>query len=454
MMDFLMSILGFVLAVGILVTVHEFGHFWVARVLGVKVLKFSIGFGRSLYSWRGKRDDTEYVIAAIPLGGFVKMLDEGDCEVAESERAQAFNRQSLLTRSAVVVAGPAFNFLFAILAYWIVFGIGVDGIKPVVGSVAEGSFAERAGFRPGDQIIDIDGRLSQTWSEHRLYTLDRLLDGEPVTYQINSLDGENKFLELALGEDRNSALSPAGLERVIGFGPDLPRLEAVMGTIAEDSPAEKSGLQPGDRIVVIDDTTITDWFDLVTYVTQRPEQDLVVSIDRAGEIHNLSMQPQAVEVNGQRIGRIGVTPAEMIPDEKYFSQVRLSVLGQFTRAVESTWLMSTLTLKMLYRMIRLEVSPKNISGPITIAKYAGQSVQVGLVPFLLFLSVISVSLGVLNLLPIPVLDGGHLLYYLIELVQGGPVSERVMYWGQQIGIVMIGCLMALAFYNDIVRLFQ
>jgi regulator of sigma E protease len=451
-LDFLTSALGFILAIGILVTVHEFGHFWVARRLGVKVLKFSIGFGRSLWSWHGKRDNTEYAIALIPLGGYVRMLDESEGEVPEAERHRAFNLKPLWVRSAVVVAGPAFNFLFAIAAYWLIFSLGVAGIQPVIGNVTESSAADRAGLRSGDVIMMIDGRPTQTWGEHRLYVMNQLLDGESLEIVVDRPGSGSVTTTLSVDGDASGALSPAGIEQALGMRPQLPELTATVGEVLEGSPAADAGLRNGDRIVAIDGREIASWRDLVENVMPRAGQTMSLRISRGEEVLDSTITPQAADVEGQTVGRIGVSPAAQPIPESYRAVARFSVPAALGRGVENTWLMSALTLKMLYRMLKLEISTENLSGPITIAHYAGQSVQIGVIPFLTFLAVISVSLGILNLLPVPVLDGGHLLYYAIELIRGGPVPERVMYWGQQLGILMLAALMLLAFYNDILRL--
>ncbi len=454
MTGFLISVFGFVLAVGILVTVHEFGHFWVARSLGVKVLKFSIGFGRSIWSWRGKRDGTEYAVAMIPLGGYVRMLDESEGDVSENELDRAFNRKSLGVRSAVVLAGPAFNFLFAIVAYWLIFTIGVEGVRPVVGEVLENSVASRSGILVGDRILTVDGKRTQTWGEHRLYLMDRLLDGEPVELILEAVDGARKIAVLSLAENAAEALSPSGLERSLGMRPKLPLLQAVAGTIVEDSPASMAGLKPGDRIVNVNGQVVESWGQLVELISPRAGESLIVGIERDETRTDLELVPDTIVVGDKKVGRIGIGPKLMPPGDEYLTHVKLGVVESLSRAVENTWTMSVLTLKMLYRMLKLEISTENLSGPITIAQYAGQTVQIGFIPFLTFLAIISVSLGVLNLLPIPVLDGGHLLYYIVELFRGGPVPERVMYWGQQLGIFMLACLMGLAFYNDILRLIR
>jgi len=453
-MDIISSALGFILAVGVLVTVHEFGHFWVARSLNVKVLKFSIGFGRSLWSWKGKQDNTEYAIAMIPLGGYVRMLDESEGDVAPEEVERAFNRKPLWVRTAVVLAGPGFNFLFAILAYWMIFSVGVDGLKPVVGDVAPDSVAEQSGLRQNDVLLSIDGRTIQTWGEHRLYMMDRLLDGKSIAFEVQHTDGQRQTVELTLPEPVGASISPSIIEAQLGLAPRMPPLGSSVGAVSPDSPASRAGLVAGDRIVAINGTSVKLWDELVREIAPKPGEQLLLEVQRDQTRLELLIQPDPVTVNGKIIGRIGIGPMGEAPGPEYLAQVQLGMFEKISRAVENTWVMSLLTLKMLYRMLKLEVSPRNLSGPITIAHYAGQTVQIGFIPFLSFLAVISISLGVLNLLPIPVLDGGHLLYYLIELIRGGPVSENVMYWGQQLGILMLAGLMGIAFYNDILRLFE
>lgn len=453
-MDFFSSIIGFILAIGILVTVHEFGHFWVARSLGVKVLKFSIGFGKPLWSRIGRRDNTEYAISMIPLGGFVKMLDEGEGDVLPEEAHRAFNRKPLWVRTAVVLAGPAFNFLFAIIAYWTILTIGVEGLQPVVGTVVKSSIAQRAGIEMDDRLLTIDGRPIQTWSEHRLYMKDRLLDGDSILFALKRQDGSEHSAELQLPEGFLGSFSPTAIESQLGIGPKLPILLAIVGSVSPESPASDAGLLAGDKILAINDVKVDNWSTLVKEVTPKASQKTRFEVLRQDELVGLTIVPEPIEVNGTTIGRIGIGPQFTEPGAEFLAVAELGFSSRVYKSLENTWLMSALTLKMLYRMLKLEVSVKNLSGPITIAHYAGQTVQIGVIPFLTFLAVVSISLGVLNLLPIPVLDGGHLLYYAIELVKGSPVSERVMIWGQQLGIVILACLMGIAFYNDILRLFE
>jgi regulator of sigma E protease len=453
MINFVYSILGFVVALGILVTVHEFGHFWVARRMGVKVLRFSVGFGRPLWTRRG-RGGTEFVLAAIPLGGYVKMLDENEAEVAPAERDLAFNRKPLWRRSLVVLAGPMANFLFAVLAYWAVFATGMDGIVPVVGGVAEQSLAERSGFKAGDTLVEIDGRAVQSWDEHRMYLFNRALAGDAVDVVVERAQGDVRELTLELGGVSVGELDAGFLEQAVGLLPQRPEFPAVIGSIEAGSPAAEAGLQSGDRVMAVDDRTITLWPQLVEAIQSMPGRQVTLVVERAGTQLDLTVTPQAVDTPQGTIGRIGAGPAAVSIPAGMRARVSYGPFQAAWRGVENTWLMTSLTVKMLIKMLELEVSAKNISGPLTIAQYAGQSAQIGVEQFLFFLAIVSISLGVLNLLPIPILDGGHLLYYAIEAVIGGPLPTRVMLWGQQIGIAMLVGLMGLAFYNDIARILQ
>jgi len=447
-------LLAFVVAIGVLVVVHEFGHYWVARRMGIKVLRFSIGFGKPLWLRRFGADQTELVIAALPLGGYVKMLDENEGEVPKNELDRAFNRQPLLKRGAVVLAGPMFNFLFAIVAYWGLFTVGIEGIKPIVGHVADNSIAQRAGFHAGDDILSIDGKPTLSWDQHRLYLFQKALDKSQVSFEVRNSQGKVETHVLNMSSLSANQLSSGMLEKVTGLYGYSPEIPPVVGSVVSGSPAAKAGLQHGDRIIKIDGAPIRSWEDVVSRISANPGHSITLTVERAGAPVNFSLTPEVIESNGQRIGRIGVGVMPPIVPADMRVLVRLNPVRALAESVNDTWLMTALTLKMLVKMVEMKVSTHSISGPITIAQYAGYSAQIGFGRFLMFLAVISISLGVLNLLPVPVLDGGHLLVYLIEAVKGGPLPERAMYWSQQIGVILLVALMALAFYNDFSRILQ
>lgn len=463
MMDtVLSSVFFFIVALGILITIHEFGHYWVARKMGVKVLRFSIGFGKPLWTYRGKADNTEYVIAAIPLGGYVKMLDEREAPVASHELNRAFNRQPLRSRFAIVFAGPLFNFLLAILVYWAIFIIGISGLKPVVGVVAPNSIAHSSGLRVGDVIVEVDAKITPTWETVVLAMLDRALEQQTVAIKVRQLDQLDVIRNLNLTSITGSDLDQGNLLESIGITPSRPKLPAVLGQLEEGGPAQQAGLQVGDKIIAVDGQLVADWDAWVAYVRPRANQVIQVDVERKQvtdtgeqlERQAFQVRPAAVTTKDGTIGRIGV--GVKVPDElpaELQSKLRYSPGEAIIPAVIKTWDMSVLTLRMLYKMITGMLSASNLSGPISIAQYAGSSADAGLVAFLGFLAVVSISLGVLNLLPIPLLDGGHLMYYLIEAVKGSPVSDDAQMLGQRVGIALLGTLMIFAFYNDLARLF-
>ncbi|MEW7973939.1 MAG: sigma E protease regulator RseP [Candidatus Thiodiazotropha endolucinida] len=447
----LFTLVSFIVALAILIAVHEFGHFWVARKLGVKVLRFSIGFGRALWRRTSVADGTEYVIAAIPLGGYVKMLDEREAPVEAEEQHRAFNRQSLSVRSAIVVAGPLFNFLFAILAFWLIFVTGDTGLKPIVGDVEGGSIAEQAGFTRGDEILAVADQPTPTWESVVYVMLSEALDTPNLAVRVRSQTGVEHIYRVA--SDGLSGLAEDGLLlQNLGLTPDRPTLPPVIGEVLDGEPAALAGLKPGDRIVTVDDVDVVDWSDWVNYVRKRPGQDLDLEVDRNGDYIALSVTPLMIEGDGESYGRIGASvdvPDDLMDD--YRAVVKYGPIDAIGQSLYKTWDLSLLMLRMLGKMIIGEVSVKNLSGPISIADYAGKSASYGISYFLKFLAVVSVSLGVLNLLPIPVLDGGHLFFFLIEGIKGRPLSDRFMEQGQKIGLLILLAIMSLAFYVDINR---
>jgi len=450
--SFLYSTFALIITLGLLIAFHEYGHFWTARKLGVKVLRYSIGFGKPIWIRRRGVDQTEFVLAAIPLGGYVKMLDEREGDVPPEDLHRAFNRQSVWRRFAIVLAGPMFNFLFAILAFWLMFLIGVPGVKPVIGEAAPETIAAIAGFKSGDEIIEVEGEKTPTWSVVRITLLDYALDAEKVDLKVRSSDGDIRILTLPL-KDITAEVKQKELLEFVGIRPYRPIIPAILGQLEPGGPAEKAGLQTGDQVLKINDQKIADWTMLVNIVRSYPQQKILVEIERNGEVQIIPVNTDQQSIDTGNIGRIGAGPAQ--PEslsKEYFSEVKYPFIDALGVSIKKTWQMSALTLRMIGKMIVGEVSLENLSGPITIATYAGYTANAGITPFLYFLAVISISLGVLNLLPIPLLDGGHLLNYSIEIIKGSPLSDLVQEKMQRVGIAFLVMLMSLALYNDIARL--
>ena len=451
--SFLFNALAFIVALGALIAIHEFGHFWVARKSGVKVLRFSIGFGKPLFSWRGKHDGTEYVLAAIPLGGYVKMLDEREAPVPEHERHRAFNTQSVWTRIAIVAAGPMANFLLAIAAYWLMFVIGISGIKPLLGDVQDGTPAAQAGFVAGETVVSVAGNETHTWNDVRMAVLEAAMDQSGnITVLTESDSGRQTTRYLAI--DSSRVLQGQGdLLAELGLGLQMPDIEPVIGGVQPDGAAQAAGLMVGDRIVSVDGQRIDTWQAWVERVRTSPGSALEVLVEREGRDVQLLLTPAVRDTGTESIGFIGVWEnASRAWFDSLRTQVRYGPLESIGSAAERTWDMSVMTVQMIGKLVMGQASIDNISGPITIAQFAGQSASIGIDHFLGFLALISISLGVLNLLPVPVLDGGHLLYFFIEIIKGRPLSERAQLFGQQIGMLLLAGMMSIAFYNDIVRL--
>ena len=453
-MDFLHTLFYFLIAISVLVSFHEFGHFWVARKAGVKVLRFSVGFGKVLWSYQKNHDATEYVISAIPLGGYVKMVDEREGEVKDADLPYAFNRQSVLARTAIVAAGPIFNLMLAVALFWSVLVIGETGIKPILGAVEQGTLAAAAGFAEGDQIISVNGKVTPTWTEAMTVLVSSALDGEQqITVAVKNFDDQQSIRTLKLS-DKDSE-NPDVLYQRLGFKPWSPKLQPIIGKVLPDSAALAAGLKQGDLIVSADDTLINDWMQWVDYVKSHSGVAIKLMIERDGMRLPATVTPKSVQIGQNTEGKVGASV--YIPEQLMKSvsvEYSLSPLAAIPVALETTYYYSVTSLKMMGKMLIGRASVENLSGPISIAQYAGQSATMGLVPFIKYLALVSVSLGVLNLLPIPVLDGGHLLFFAIEGIKGSPVSEKVQIFFQQVGIALLVSLMALAMFLDVERLFQ
>ena len=450
----LQTLLSFVVALGVLVTIHEFGHYWVARRAGVRILRFSLGFGRPLWRRRFGPDATEFVVAAIPLGGYVKMLDEREGPVAPAELHRAFNTQPLSRRAAIVAAGPVANFLLALLVYWLMFMAGVTGARPYVGAVTPDGVAARSGLLPGDEIVAVDGRDTAIWDNVMSTAIAAILDEQSVRLDVRGEQGDTRSVTLDLGKLSVDDLSRGEFFSKLGFAPRRPKVPPVIGKLVPGEAAEQAGLVTGDRIVRLQGEAIDDWLTWVERIRASAGRRLDLTVVREGAELTLSMVPRASEVDGHLVGRIGaeVAPFETAPEEIATAEERYGPGVAALRAFERTADVTVTTLKFMRKMVIGEASVENLSGPISIAQFAGESAKLGLSRFLEFLGLVSVSLAVLNLLPIPLLDGGHLMYYLIEFMIRKPVPEAIQLYGQHIGLMFLLGLMGLAIYNDIMRI--
>ncbi|MBB3230014.1 RIP metalloprotease RseP [Halomonas stenophila] len=451
-MDLIQNVLAVIVVLGLLITFHEFGHFWVARRCGVKVLRFSVGFGKPLWS-RHDRHGTEFAVAAIPLGGYVKMLDEREGPVDPAERHLAFNRKSVWSRIAIVVAGPLANFLLALVAYWALFVAGTSTVVPVIGEVAPDSPAARGGLAAGQEITAVQGEAVRSWEEINLKLVAAIgVSGELTLSARDESTPRAREHRLPV-EDWLVRQDPPQPLASLGITPWRPPMPAVLDQVAEGEAAAAAGLVPGDEVLAVGGTAVEDWSHFVTLVRGRPGERLTLTVARDGETREVSLTPRANTLqDGTTVGYIGAGVEPVAWPDAYRREIRYGPLAAMGQAVSRTGEMTVLTLDAIRKMIVGLISPSNLSGPITIARIAGDTARSGLESFVSFMAYLSISLGVLNLLPIPVLDGGHLLYYLVEAARGRPVSERTQALGLRIGLALVGTLMLMALYFDLMRL--
>ncbi|MHB2095220.1 sigma E protease regulator RseP [Pantoea dispersa] len=449
MLSILWSFVAFIVALGVLITVHEFGHFWVARRCGVKVERFSIGFGKALWR-RTDRQGTEYVIALIPLGGYVKMLDERVESVPAELRHQAFNNKTVLQRASIIAAGPIANFIFAVFAYWVVFIHGVPGVRPVVGEIMSGSVAAEAQITSGMELKAVDGIETPDWDAVRLALIGKIGDSSATltVSQFGQQATQQKQLNLRYWQFEPDKQDPVV---ALGIRPRGPQIETTLAEVQARSPASAAGLQAGDRIVKVDGQPLTQWQVFAAQVRDNPGKNMALEVERNGEPLTLTLTPEAKPGNAAE-GFAGVIPRVIpLPDE-YKTVKQYGPFAAIGEAGVKTWQLMKLTVSMLGKLITGDVKLNNLSGPISIAQGAGLSAEYGVIYYLMFLALISVNLGIINLFPLPVLDGGHLLFLAIEKIKGGPVSERVQDFSYRIGSILLVLLMGLALFNDFSRL--
>lgn len=450
-MSLIFTLLSFIVAISILVAIHEYGHYIVAKKLGVKILRFSIGFGKPLWKKRFGKDQTEFVIASLPFGGYVKMLDKRETDVAANEEYREFTQQSVWTRIAIVAAGPMFNFIFALVAYWLMFVVGVSGIKPVIGEMDADGLAKQAGLISDYEIVAINNNKTPIWDVAIKSIVPAIVDRSQAVIELRSKEGNTITRTLDFSKTTGE-IKVEKLFQQLGFKPWRPVIKPIVGVVLDDSPAKNAGFKIDDEIVSVNKTETPDWLDVVEIVSSKPAEILQVVVVRNGVEQTLQVIPEKIVRNGKTVGRLGLGhkagaayPKDMRVTHGY------NIFESIPRAFSRTWDFSVLTLKMMGKIFTGEISIKNLSGPVSIAQYAGYSASAGLARFLDFLAIVSISLGILNLLPIPILDGGHLTYYIIEVVRKKPVSEETQEFASRIGIVLLFSLMAVALYNDILR---
>jgi len=453
-MTALSTVIAFIVAVGLLVTIHELGHYWVARWFNVKILRFSVGFGKTLVSRRRGPDQTEWVLAAVPLGGYVRMLDDKDEEARPEDMPRTFSRQSVWKRIAIVLAGPAANFILAGLVYWVLFVHGTPGMKPYLAAPVADTVAAKAGIQDYDLITHVDGKAIATWQDVRWALLKRAVDRGAVEFTVTSAQGRSALRSVSLDSLEKTDLDRDFLGK-LGIVPYRLPLDPLIATVVPGKVAERAGIRVGDRIVAVNDDRVRTWDQVVSRISSNPGKTIELLVQRDGAERSLSVVPEAdKDATGRMVGRIGIAPRPPEPAavESLFVTVKSGPVAAVPQSVAKVWEMSVFSLSMLGKMITGDLSWRNLSGPISIADYAGQSARMGVLPYLTFLALVSISIGVLNLLPIPVLDGGQLVYYLVEVFKGSPVPQRIIEAGQQVGVAVLLGLTAFAFYNDIHRL--
>jgi regulator of sigma E protease len=473
MLEVVQSILALLVTLSILVTIHEFGHYWVARLCNVHVLRFSVGFGKPVYIKRGAApvdvpvpDDqevrtrsneplggTEFAISAIPLGGYVKMLDEREGFVPDDQLHLTFNRKSVLQRIAIVAAGPIANFLLAIVAYWVLFSVGVSGVVPLLGDIDADSKAGKAGFKAGQEIVAVDGAETRTWSDVNLRLFERIGESGDIVITVLQSGSYDSRMDLHLAvDDWMSDIEQPYPAADLGLVLKYPEIPARIGGIIDDGRAQDAGLSAGDEVITANGESVSSWISWVEIIKANPEVPILLQVMRDNQMIDLTVIPARTERDGEVFGFIGASREAIELPPEMQRTVSYPFYSAWIPAIDKTWEVTAFTLVSIKKMIVGAISPKNLSGPITIAQVASATAQSGLASFIGFIALLSISLGVLNLLPIPVLDGGHLLYYFIELVVGKPVPERIQAWGLQMGMALIFSIMVLAFYNDLTRL--
>ncbi len=449
MIDFLWNLASFVIALGILVTVHEYGHFWVARKNGVKVERFSVGFGRAIWRKTGK-DGTEYVLAMIPLGGYVKMLDERVDDVQPEDKDKTFNVKSVYQRIAIVAAGPMANFVFALFAFYLMFLIGVPSVKPVIGHIAPNSIASHASLVEGSEIISVSGKTTRDWQDVNLALIAEI-GSENIEFKTKSRD--SLYVATFVLDTSDWHFSPEKTSALtsLGITPFRPKVHNELAAVAEDSPAAIAGLLVGDELIAVGSTQTADWLSFSKEIKLFPAQEVLITVNREGKVLTLPITPKRIEQSGRSVGYIGVAPKADAWPKSLLIELSYGPVEAITESAQRTWDLTSLTFSMIGKLITGDVSVKNLSGPIGIAQGAGSSAGHGFVYFLGFLALISINLGIINLLPLPVLDGGHLLYYLIELLTGKEVPEKVQEAGFKFGALALLMLMAIGLFNDFSR---